>query len=64
MYVASRATKKGTVGTYENQALVLVNFGGATAKEIALLAREMTAAVNTATAISIEPEVHYVGNFA
>lgn len=35
-----RGVKKGNVGTYQNQALVLVNFGDATAKEIIDLAQK------------------------
>jgi len=50
----------GTVGTYEQQALVLVNFGNATAADVAQAADEMTTAVKTATDITLEREVEYL----
>ena len=55
-----RGVKKGNVGTYKNQALVLVNFGDATAAEIIALAQKMVDEVYVKTGIEIEPEVEYV----
>jgi UDP-N-acetylmuramate dehydrogenase len=55
-----RGVKKGNVGTYQNQALVLVNFGDATAKEIIDLAQKMVDKVYEETGIEIEPEVEYL----
>jgi len=52
--------KNGNVGVYENQALVLVNFGGAKADEIKNLANEMMAKVKEATGIVVETEVQFV----
>jgi UDP-N-acetylenolpyruvoylglucosamine reductase len=58
--------QRGNIGTYGNQALVIVNrFSAtgipATAFEIKKLAVEMAAAVKEKTDINIEPEVQYVG---
>lgn len=55
-----RGVKKGNVGTYKNQALVLINYGNATAKEIIDLAQKMVDGVYEKTGIEIEPEVEYV----
>jgi UDP-N-acetylmuramate dehydrogenase len=62
-----KGVQKGNVGTYGNQALVIVNHfsnpdhAGATAEEIKKLAVEMAATVKEKTDIDIEPEVQYVG---
>lgn len=56
-----KGLKRGPVGVYERQSLVLVNFGNATAAEVKRLAEEMTLTVKNATGIMIEPEVQYVG---
>ncbi len=55
-----RGVKKGNVGTYQNQALVLVNYGGASSKEIIDLAQKMVDTVFEKTGIEIEPEVKYL----
>jgi UDP-N-acetylmuramate dehydrogenase len=55
-----RGVKKGNVGTYQNQALVLVNYGNGTSKEIIDLAQKMVDEVYKYTGIEIEPEVEYV----
>lgn len=55
-----RGKRKGNVGVYKNQALVLVNYGNATADEITELAQEMVDAVYDKTGIEIYPEVEYV----
>jgi UDP-N-acetylmuramate dehydrogenase len=61
-----KGMQRGNIGTYGNQALVIVNrFSAtgipATAFEIKKLAVEMVAAVKEKTDIDIEPEVQYVG---
>lgn len=50
----------GNVGVYEKQALVLVNFGGATGDEIALFAESIRAAVKERFGIELMPEVKYI----
>lgn len=58
-----KGAKKGNVGTYQNQALVIINVNNsATADEIKKFAAEITAMVKEKTSIDIEPEVQYVGN--
>jgi UDP-N-acetylmuramate dehydrogenase len=51
---------KGDVGTYRNQALVLVNNGNATSKEVKAFAHEIEKAVKEKTGIEIEPEVLFI----
>ncbi len=55
-----RGVKKGNVGTYKNQALVIINLGDATANEIISLAQKMVDSVFEKTGIEIFPEVEYV----
>ena len=50
----------GQVGTYEHQALVIVNYGGATGKEIAQFADHICDTVHQHFGILLEPEVQYV----
>ena len=50
----------GAVGLYQEQALVLVNYGGATADEITAFVEEVKSRVFSATGIMIEPEVKFV----
>jgi UDP-N-acetylmuramate dehydrogenase len=52
--------REGSVGVYPKQALVLVNYGGATAKEIISLADRIVDSVNTAFGIKLEMEVRVV----
>ncbi len=56
-----KGVSKGNVGTYKNQALVIVNNGKATAKEIKDFANEISQTVKEKTGIQIEPEVQYIG---
>lgn len=53
-----KGIRKGAVGVYPHQALVLVNYGGASGEEIISLAREIQASVNEKFGIDIEPEVN------
>ncbi len=50
--------RKGRTGVHDRQALVLVNFGGATGEEIMELAREVQLRVRDAFGVAIEPEVN------
>lgn len=52
-----RGHKEGNVGLYEKQALVLVNFGGATATEVKSFAAKVCDEVFKKTQIEIEKEV-------
>lgn len=55
-----RGKRHGEVGVYEKQALVLVNFGGATGDEIALVAESIRTAVRERFGIELMPEVKYI----
>jgi UDP-N-acetylmuramate dehydrogenase len=52
--------RRGAVGLYEKQALVVVNHGDATAREVRAFAFMITQYVEEATNVRIEPEVRYV----
>lgn len=52
---------KGYVGTYKNQALVIVNNGNASAKQVVDFANEIINIVKEKTGIEIETEVEWVG---
>ncbi len=52
--------REGDVGSYQNQALVLVNFGSASAKDIKSLAAKMSVCALEKTGIVLEQEVEYV----
>jgi len=52
--------REGNVGTYMQQPLVIVNYGGATGKEILDFARKIIDSVNNRFSITLEPEVHCV----
>lgn len=49
--------RKGAVGLYENQSLVLTNFGGASANDVKNFADEIARTVKEKTGIEIEKEV-------
>lgn len=50
----------GNAGVHKNQALVLVNTGGATGAEIVHLAEEVQRSVNEKFGIVLQPEVNYI----
>jgi UDP-N-acetylmuramate dehydrogenase len=56
-----KGVSRGDVGTYKNQALVIVNNGNASAKQVYEFANEITKAVKEKTDINIETEVEWVG---
>ncbi len=55
-----RGYRKGAVGLSEAQALVLINYGGATAEEIKNFVDEVSEKVFEKTKIKISPEVNFV----
>ncbi len=55
-----KGVRAGAVGVYENQALVLVNYGGAGSQDILALAEEMADSVKEKTGIDIEREVEII----
>lgn len=54
-----RGHREGNVGLYDKQALVLVNYGGATEKEIVAFANDVARKVFDKTKIKIEWEVNF-----
>ena len=55
-----KGKKVGNVGVHEKQALVLVNYGGATGKEIMDLANEIIASVKEKFGLELVPEVNLI----
>ena len=55
-----KGKREGSVGVYEKQALVIVNYGGATGDGIAAFADTICRAVNERFEIRLVPEVRYV----
>lgn len=53
--------REGNVGVYKNQSLVIVNFGGGSAKEIKNLADKMCECVKKNTGIDLFPEIISLG---
>jgi len=56
-----KGVAKGDVGTYKNQALVLVNNGNATGEEILFFANEIKKLIKEKTGVDAEFEVQLVG---
>ncbi len=52
--------RKGNVGVYERQALVLINYGGATGQDVANLAIEIQEAVKAKFGVELQAEVRYI----
>ncbi|WP_340104820.1 UDP-N-acetylmuramate dehydrogenase [Rhodohalobacter sp. 8-1] len=57
-----KGKRVGNVGTYKNQALVIVNHGGATGEEIYNHALKIQESVRNTFDIDLRPEVNIVGN--
>jgi UDP-N-acetylmuramate dehydrogenase len=57
-----KGATRGRAGVYERQALVLVNRGGATGREILQLAREIQDKVAARFGVALEPEPTVVGS--
>ncbi|MEN9614029.1 MAG: hypothetical protein RLZZ347_336 [Candidatus Parcubacteria bacterium] len=55
-----KGTREGNVGLFQNQPLVLTNFGGATAQEVSDFAQKIIKIVFEKTGITIEPEVERI----
>lgn len=53
--------RDGDVGVHPHQALVLVNYGGATGGQLWALAKRIQASVQTHFGIQLEPEVNVIG---
>ena len=55
-----KGTNEGKVGTAENQALIILNLGKATGKEIHTFANKIAKAVKEKYGVKLEPEVTIV----
>ena len=59
-YIDFEGVRRGDAGTYENQALVLVNYGKATGSELKALAQEIQDKVLEKFEIQLNPEVRII----
>lgn len=57
-----KGCRRGDAGVHKNQALVLVNYGDATGKEILRLCRDICADVREKFGVEIAPEVNIINN--
>jgi UDP-N-acetylmuramate dehydrogenase len=55
-----KGKRVGSVGVYDKQALVLVNYGGATGRDIENLANDICLSVLQEFGLKIEPEVCFI----
>ena len=55
-----KGKREGAVGVYEKQALILVNYGGATGAEIAAFAEQIRQSVYDKFGLRLVPEVKYI----
>ena len=55
-----KGKRVGNTGSHKDQALVLVNYGGATGSEIYRLAMEIKQSVLEKFGVNIEPEVNVI----
>ena len=53
--------RRGDCGVHDRQALVLVNYGGATGREIWQLALDIIADVQDKFGVELQPEVNQLG---
>jgi UDP-N-acetylmuramate dehydrogenase len=58
-----KGVRQGNVGTYHNQALVVVNYGNAKAQEVKQFTDFIIRSVKEKTGITLMPEVELVGEF-